>query len=395
LALATLTGAAEAATYQLRVASKGVKAPPSALVAPTLSASALSFQPLMVGQASLPQTLVLTNPDSRPQAVSSIQISGSSAFQQSSNCGSTLAAGASCEIDVSVAPTSAGPLSGQLTATLASGAASATLTGSAEPGLVAPGFSASALTFSPSQVGVSAGSRTVTLKNNDSRSQPVSSILFNPANSAFTKTTTCGASLAPGATCDITVSFTPAVVGPAETQLTAALGSGSVSATVSGSGEAAYQYATLDLSTSTGSSKSLSGYTWQGTGAYIRTNMSSAKSFYFEVQVSNGYVDVGLTTGTTNAPFFELDMNGNLYVPSLAASYGAWGASKVGVAWNVDTRTASFYYDGVLKGSQTFSGIAGPVFPVLYSNGGTISANVGTTSFGTRLPAGYAAGVYK
>jgi hypothetical protein len=65
------------------------------------------------------------------------------------------------------------------------------------------------------------------------------------------------------------------------------------------------------------------------------------------------------------------------------------------MAWNPATKVMSFYYDGQFKGSVTMSAVSGTVYPLVYSNGGTVRANFGQTGFGTRAPSGFKAGVYQ
>jgi hypothetical protein len=79
----------------------------------TVSPSSLSFGDLNVGSTSSAQTVTVTNPGSSSQTISSVSVSGQ--YTQTSNCGSSLAAGASCTAQVTFAPTSGGTQSGALT----------------------------------------------------------------------------------------------------------------------------------------------------------------------------------------------------------------------------------------------------------------------------------------
>ncbi|HEV2247091.1 MAG TPA: choice-of-anchor D domain-containing protein, partial [Terriglobia bacterium] len=67
------------------------------------------------------------------------------------------------------------------------------------------------LDFSPQQVGTTSGAQTVTLTNNSSTALSITSVA---ASSNFAETNTCGTSLAAGANCTISVTFTPATFGP-------------------------------------------------------------------------------------------------------------------------------------------------------------------------------------
>lgn len=80
--------------------------------AATLNPSTSTFGPQAVGLPSAPNTVVLSNPGSAVLTISSISITGD--FSQSNNCGSSLAIGASCSINVVFTPTAIGSRSGVL-----------------------------------------------------------------------------------------------------------------------------------------------------------------------------------------------------------------------------------------------------------------------------------------
>jgi hypothetical protein len=81
----------------------------------TLSANSLTFTFQDVGTTSPPMTLTLTNYGEAILNVTGIAASGS--FSESSTCGTTLAPGANCPINVSFSPTTSGPLTGTLSVT--------------------------------------------------------------------------------------------------------------------------------------------------------------------------------------------------------------------------------------------------------------------------------------
>ncbi len=80
--------------------------------AATLSGSNIDFGTVTQGAASAQQPLTLTNSGNAALAISSISASGD--FAETNNCGTTLAASASCQIEVVFTPTAAGPRSGTL-----------------------------------------------------------------------------------------------------------------------------------------------------------------------------------------------------------------------------------------------------------------------------------------
>jgi F5/8 type C domain/Pectate lyase superfamily protein/Abnormal spindle-like microcephaly-assoc'd, ASPM-SPD-2-Hydin len=85
-------------------------AQPGALAATPAS---LSFGDLASGSTSAAQAVTVTNPGTSAAPISSVAVTG--AFKQTNNCGSSIAVGASCTIEVTFAPTSGGPLTGALT----------------------------------------------------------------------------------------------------------------------------------------------------------------------------------------------------------------------------------------------------------------------------------------
>jgi hypothetical protein len=84
----------------------GSKNSSSALVSPT----SLTFTSQTVGQASAAQTVILSNTNSTALSISGVAISGAQSgdYQQSNNCGASLAAGATCAINLTFTPLAAG-----------------------------------------------------------------------------------------------------------------------------------------------------------------------------------------------------------------------------------------------------------------------------------------------
>ncbi len=76
------------------------------------SVTALDFPDATVDAESQPQILILSNPGSTAVTLNGITTEGD--FTQTNNCGTSLAAGASCEIQITFLPKSEGTLSGTL-----------------------------------------------------------------------------------------------------------------------------------------------------------------------------------------------------------------------------------------------------------------------------------------
>jgi len=177
-----------------------------------LSPTSLTFPNQIVGTTSPSQTVILTNASNSPLTITSISVTGtdSAPFGQTNNCPSTLNAGANCTITVTYTP----PLVGSDSATLTvidSGAPNTqtvALTGNSIGPVVK--LSSLVLSFGNQVVGTTSAGKTVTLKNNGTLALTISSIA---ANGNFTQTNTCGSSVAVGASCMITATFTPTVIG--------------------------------------------------------------------------------------------------------------------------------------------------------------------------------------
>jgi hypothetical protein len=78
----------------------------------TASPSSVSFGSQAVGSTSSAQSVTVSNPGSSAVSMTSIGLTGP--FAEENNCGTSLAAGASCTVSVTFAPTAAGAASGTL-----------------------------------------------------------------------------------------------------------------------------------------------------------------------------------------------------------------------------------------------------------------------------------------
>jgi hypothetical protein len=180
-----------------------------AVSAVDLSTRFLSFGDQLVGTTSAPQAVRLTNTGSAALRISSINASGD--FAQTSRCGTSLAASASCDISVTFTPGSPGLIDGFLTITddAPGSPHEVSLSGT---GIVGPvvRLSPTSLTFANQFVGTTSAAQTLTLTNGGTATLNITSIV---ASGDFAQTNTCGSSVAAGANCTISVTFTPTVAG--------------------------------------------------------------------------------------------------------------------------------------------------------------------------------------
>jgi hypothetical protein len=180
-----------------------------------LSPPTLSFAAQAVGVPSPAQTVTLTNGGNASLSLSTITASG--AFGQTNNCGSSLAGGSSCLINVVFTPTTTGNTSGALTVTDSAfdSPQSVPLVGGA--GTPSVSLSVSSLTFASEGVGVASAPQTITVTNSGDASLSITNI---SATGDFTETNTCGSSVTPNGTCTVDVKFVPTVTGPRSGTLT-------------------------------------------------------------------------------------------------------------------------------------------------------------------------------
>ena len=172
-----------------------------------ISPSALGFGSVATGTTSAAQNVTVTNSGTAPSSIASIAAAGD--FSQTNTCGSSIGAGASCTVSVRFAPTATGNRTGNLTITASGLTNTVPLSGTG----VAPGpilnANPTSLTFPATIVGTAAATQTVTVTNSGTTSATVSGV---SASGDFSQTNTCG-TLAVGASCTVTVGFTPSAAG--------------------------------------------------------------------------------------------------------------------------------------------------------------------------------------
>jgi len=190
----------------------------------TLSPTSIAFGSALVGTTSAAHIITLKNSGTAMLTLMSETITGTgaSSFVKSANtCGSSLAVGASCTVSVEFKPTAIGALSAAISiADNATGTPQAVaLTGSGTKPAVA--LSPTSIAFSATKVGTTSAAKTVTVKNSGTAILTLNSeTLSGTGVTSFIKSaTTCGASLAIGASCTISYEFKPT----AKAVLTAAL----------------------------------------------------------------------------------------------------------------------------------------------------------------------------
>jgi trimeric autotransporter adhesin len=230
--------AAGSLTASLSVADNATGSPQTVSLAGTATGTApvvsltpatIKFASTKVGSTSAPKIVTLKNTGGTTLKITAggIKFGGADAtsFIDTTTCGATVTAGASCTISVSFKPVVAGALTASLT--IADNAAgspqSVSLAGTATAVVPLVSLTPKALTFLSTTVGTASAVKVVTLKNTGQGVLDITTggIKITGAQAtSFIKTTTCGTTVAPAASCTISITFKPKATDAATATLT-------------------------------------------------------------------------------------------------------------------------------------------------------------------------------
>jgi len=191
----------------------------------SLSPASLTFPSQTVKTTSAALPVILSNTGSAAMSVTSIGISGADAaeFAQTNTCGSSVAAGGTCTINVSFTPAAPGTRSAQLQMNdnAAGSPQIVQLSGTAiAVSTPAVTLAPTSLNFGDQATGTGSPTLAVTLDNTGNSALSISSIAVSGANAAdFAQTNNCAGSVAAGASCSISVVFTPGQTGSRSGQI--------------------------------------------------------------------------------------------------------------------------------------------------------------------------------
>ncbi len=229
------------------------KIDPTAAPGVALSVQKLTFESQGTGTTSPAQTVTLTNVGSSALTFSSITITGTDSvdFAEADNCASTspiAAAGGTCSVNVTFTPT----ITGAKTASVdipddaASSPQHVALTGTGATPAPAVTFSPTTLTFTNQTFGTTSAPQTVALTNSGSAQLDITKIAitgdFAETDICIPPGSTTGGTLAAGASCSFSITFTPTASGSRTGLLTvtdSATGSPH-SVSLSGTGDAVF-----------------------------------------------------------------------------------------------------------------------------------------------------------
>jgi Tol biopolymer transport system component len=220
------------------VRERAVSAPPptSFMLAPT----SLNFGNVGRNVSSSPMSVTVTNTGTTVLPINSISLGGANPgqFSRTTTCGSSLAAGSFCQINVVFRPTSTGTKTATLIVNAGGGAGSKTVALSGVGVTTSFTLKPTSLTFGNQLRNTSSAPRVVTLANTGTAVLPIiSRTISGPNASQFSQTTTCGTSVPVGGNCTISVVFRPTSAGSKTATLTVQVGGGAANRTVSLSGQ--------------------------------------------------------------------------------------------------------------------------------------------------------------
>ncbi len=183
----------------------------------TVSPSSLTFGLQSVGTDSASQSVILSNSQGAPLNISSISFGGTNplSFSQTNDCGSSLAGGSTCTINVSFTPVVGGSLSATLNVNdnANNSPQTVSLSGTATTGSTL-GFSPSSINFGNQAYGTGSAAVPITVTNTGGSTVTFSGIAVTGTNSSyFPESSNCPTNLTAGANCTIYVSFAPAASG--------------------------------------------------------------------------------------------------------------------------------------------------------------------------------------
>jgi hypothetical protein len=195
-----------------RVSFSRTSTAPTVSLCPTI----VSFGNQCVGTTSTAHTVTLKNAGTAALRITSLVIKGTNAsnFTQTDNCGSSVAAGASCTIRITFKPSASGSRTAwvSITDNASGNLQTVNLTGTGST--LTASLSPTSLSFGSQAVGTPTAPQTITLKNAGSAVLGFTSLAIAGTNASdFSQTNTCGSSVAAGGSCTISVTFKPSATG--------------------------------------------------------------------------------------------------------------------------------------------------------------------------------------
>jgi hypothetical protein len=173
----------------------------------------LTFQNVGSGATSTSQAITVLNGGTASTSIGAIAASGG--FAQTNNCGSSLGTDSTCTVNVTFTPSGSGITTGMLSIPSGEPGSPTTIelvgtSGNSTVSNSALTVSPTSLSFGDQAVGSTSAAQSVTVSNPGSSTATISSIA---ASGQYAQTNTCGSSLAAGASCTVSVTFSPTTGG--------------------------------------------------------------------------------------------------------------------------------------------------------------------------------------
>lgn len=213
--------------------------------------STLTFAAQNLNTTSAPQSVTLFSNGNSTVNLNAIAAPTGDYAVNSTTCGTTLAAGATCSISITFTPTAGGTRTGTLTVTgdATNSPQSINLTGTGQTGLKTISQNFTSFTYQAQNVGTTSAQQTVTFTSTGNTTVNITSVTLggtNPGDYAISLNN-CGATLPAGNGCTVGVTFTPLSNGlrTASLLLTDDATGSPQTVTLSGMGQAATQTLTF------------------------------------------------------------------------------------------------------------------------------------------------------
>ncbi len=206
-----------------------------------VSPTALTFGPLDITDPASTKVVTIANTGPGVLTLNSTSVTGTSFTKQSTTCGATIAAGASCTVTVAFDPETASDFTGSLTISsddADEGTVTVALSGKGTEEVVDPAelsVSTTALDFGTVVVGETAD-LTVTVSNSAASGAEALEVTGVTIGGKFTESNNCSTVVA-GSSCDITVTYTPTAEEADTSTLSIATSAGNADVGLSGAGD--------------------------------------------------------------------------------------------------------------------------------------------------------------
>src|ERR1019366_5230989 len=191
----------------------------------SFSPTSLTYAAQTDGTTSVAQSVTVNSIGTASVTLSNIQLTGANAADyaiSANTCGPTLASGANCSVSITFTPSATGTRTAALTLTGdASGSPqSVAITGTGQTKTLS--FSPTSLTYAAQTDGTTSAAQSVTVNSIGTAAVALATIHLTGSNAAdyAISANACGPTLASGANCSVSITFTPSATGTRTASLT-------------------------------------------------------------------------------------------------------------------------------------------------------------------------------